>query len=449
MKILLFLPFLSIFWTSAVAQSPDEQNSMTKKMSLNDCMTYAVEHNTGVKKQELTNENYRQDRLNTTASLLPSINGEIAVQNNYGRGIDPETNTYVNTETFYNTYGIGSQMPVFAGLTNINTYRASKLMQKIGVEQLQIIKDNVALSTMQAFMSVVYYSASVEISKQQLQTSTKTLEQSKKMLSLGLKSAADVAQIESQVASNDLSLTQQQNELNNAILKLKEQMNFAIDEELCIDTCLSVDVVSAPSNITGIVDFALSNNPKIIQTNLNVNRSKIQYQVAVGKIFPSITVYAGYSTQYYNNELAGDLPNFKTQFKDNRGTYIGATLSIPIFNGLSRKTNLSKQRNNWRIAAHENEETKRTLQTEITQTALQMEGYGKEFVQASKKVEAAELAHRASIQKFEKGLISPIELQTSANDLLLAKSQQLNARLQHFIKGKMLKYYSGEALVKL
>lgn len=449
MKNLIFLPLLSIFCTAGLAQNIEGQTQLPQKMTLNGCISYAIAHNTGVKKQELKNNIYRQDRINAAASLLPSASGSIYVQNNYGRGVDPETNTYINTETFYNTYSVETSMPLFAGLSNINTYRASKLMQKAGVEQLKIQKDNVALNAMQAFMNVVYYSASVDIAQKQLATSSQTLAQSKKMLELGLKSAADVAQIETQVAGDDLTLTQQQNELNLAMLTLKEQMNYPIDSILSIDTCLSTKLSLAQNSINDVVSFALENNPKILQSGYNVNRAKMNYKIALGKMFPSISIYAGYQTQYYDIKTSSTVfPSFSDQIRDNRGTYVGAKLYIPIFSGLDRKTTLSKAKYNQKIAECENEEVKRALQTEITQTILQMEGYGKEYVQATKKVEAAELAHRASIQKFSKGLVSPIELQTTANELIRAKSQQLNARLQKFIKHKMVRYYNGESLVE-
>lgn len=42
-------------------------------------------------------------------------------------------------------------MPVFAGFTGINTIRAAKVMRLMGVEELQRVKDEVALNTMQAY----------------------------------------------------------------------------------------------------------------------------------------------------------------------------------------------------------------------------------------------------------------------------------------------------------
>lgn len=76
---------------------------------------------------------------------------------------------------------------------------------------------------------------------------------------------------------------------------------------------------------------------------------------------------------------------FRSQFRDNRGYYFSAQLNIPIFGGLSRRTRTNRARNNWRIAEQQRDQTLRALQSEIAQNYQQMLGYGKEFVQASKK----------------------------------------------------------------
>lgn len=438
MRRLLVIPIFLIQLAPCIRVAAQSNSTIT----LDSCIAYAIAHNTGVIKQELANSNYRQDNIRAVAALLPSISGDANAYTNYGRSIDPETNTYTNTENFSNRYSISANLAVFSGFTSINTVRTTRLMKMVGMERLQQIKDELALRTMQAFMDVVYLESSVAIAKEQLAASTLNLEKSQAMLKLGLKSAADVAQVEAQVASDDLLLTQQQNRLNLAMLSLKEQMNFPIDGDIHIDTSITSTRIIQP--LPNVLDFAMVNNPKIVASNLNLKRSRIDYSIAIGAVAPTIYLGAGYSTGFYKNtnSTATTTP-YAQQLNNNRGMYFGASISVPIFNGLHRKTNINRQRNLWRIAEQENEEVKRALQTEITQTMLQVEGYSKELIQATKKVEAASLAHRSSQQKFEKGLVGPIELQISANELLQAKSQQLNAKLQLFIKKRMMEYYGG------
>jgi outer membrane protein len=63
-------------------------------------MQYAVEHNTQVRRAALELDNYKASKLSAIGSFLPAASGNIGMQYNFGRAIDPETNTYTDVSTF-------------------------------------------------------------------------------------------------------------------------------------------------------------------------------------------------------------------------------------------------------------------------------------------------------------------------------------------------------------
>lgn len=320
------------------------------RMTLDECMAYAVEHSPVVRQQDYTNRNYRQDYIESVAALVPSVSGSVSATTSFGRSVDPETNTYTDVSNLSNNYGVSGQMPVFAGFTGINTIRAAKVMRLLGVEELQRVKDEVALNTMQAYFDVVYYTESVRLAREQLETSTGNLAKSRKLLELGLKSAADVAEQEAQCASDDYLLTQQENNLELARITLAETMNYPPDRPLGIETDLAIETPAGTAPFSDVVAYALDNNPKARSAGYNVRQSKLQYSVARGGFFPSVYVGGGYSTNFFMSLDDHSLYEpFKNQFRDNRGYYFSAQLNIPIFGGLSRRTRTNRARNNWRM----------------------------------------------------------------------------------------------------
>ena len=418
-------------------------------LSLEACMQYAVEHSPAVRRQDYTNRNYRQDYIESVAALVPSVSGSVGASTSFGRSVDPETNTYTDVSNFDNSYSVSGQMPLFAGLTGINTVRAARIMRLQGVEELQLARDEIALKTMQAYFDVVYYSGSVRLAREQLKTSTAELGKSRKLFELGLKSAADVAEVESQQASDDYLLTQQENNLALAEIALAEAMNYPADRPLRVDTTLEIETPAGVAPFGEVLDNALANNPRAVAARHDVRRSQLQFSVAKGNLYPSLYVGGGYSTNFFMNLDDRSLyPSFSNQFRDNRGFYVSAQLSIPIFGGLTRRTSVNRARNNWRIAEQNRTETLRTLQNEVAQAYQQMLGYGKEFVQASKKSDAARLAYEAVSGKYERGMVSALDLQTAADKLLEARSERLRARLQYIIKVRLVAYYNGEPLIR-
>ena len=443
MKKILFTSILSIgLALTATAQE--------KRWTMDECMHYAVENSPKVKKQAYTSDSYKAELNSAVASFFPSMSARVGAQYSYGRSIDPETNVYNNTSTFNNPYELSVSIPVFNGGQLINQWRMAKANRQLGMNDVQKEKDDLAINTMQAFMDVVYYQGTVKLAAEQLEENSRILYKTQRQEELGLKGKADVAQIVAQVAANDYNLTHQQNLLNTAILTLKQHMNYPSDMELDVDTMLLEQSYAAMmESVDEIFDYASENNPTALQARLQLKSSKMQYLMAKGRMLPSISFSAGVSTNYYENLKAENGPAaFSDQFKNNRGEYLGFTLSFPLFDGLSRLTNLRKARNNMRIAQEQETEVLRQLQTAIEQAVLDREGYAKETIQMQKKAEADEIAYQVTFRKFEEGLMSPIDLQTSANTLLLSKADLLQRKLMYLMKCKLVDYYKGKPLIE-
>ena len=131
MKRFLLILLLSIYWTLAAAQGPlpdvpepvptadtaaadsvSGTSAAPVRMTLNDCMAYAVEHSPAVRRQDYTNRNYRQDYIESVASLVPSLSGTVGASTSFGRSVDPETNTYTDVSNLSNNYSVSGQMPL-------------------------------------------------------------------------------------------------------------------------------------------------------------------------------------------------------------------------------------------------------------------------------------------------------------------------------------------------
>ena len=419
MKQILLTTVLSLsFATATVAQE--------KLWTLDECMRYAVENSPSVKKQVYTSDTYKAERNAAVASFFPAASAKVGAQYSFGRSIDPATNTYENTSTFNNNYGLDAS-----------------------INDIQKAKDDLAMKTMQAYMDVVYYKGTIRMAAEKLEESNRTLYKTRRQEELGLKGKADVAQFEAQVAADDYTLTHQQNLFNTALLTLRECMNYPSDLELEVDTLLpDINYVPEVENVAEIFAYASGNNPTALQAEYQLTQSKYQYRIYKGKLLPSIYLNAGISTSYFENLKSDNAPEgFKDQFKNNRGEYVSFSLSFPLFDGLSRLTNARRYRNNMRIARETRTEVFRQLQTAVEQSVLDREGYAKEAIQMDKKVKSDELAYRVTLRKYEEGLMSTLDVQTSANTLLESKANLLQKRLMYLLKSKLVDYYKGKPLI--
>ncbi len=440
-KILLYT---TLFWGLAAIVTAQE-----KLWTMEECMRYAVENSPSVKKQIYAADTYKAEYVSSIGSFFPSLEAGVSAQYNYGRAIDPATNTYANTTTFNNYYEGYASLPIFNGGQLINQWRLAKSNRQMGMNDVQKEKDDLALNTLVAYVDVVYYEGTVQFAAEKLEETNRILYKTKREEELGLKGKAEVAQIEAQAAGDDYSLTRQQNLYNTALLKLKELMNFPYDEELNIDTtALVTDYLFTQESVHDIFLYAQENNPTALQAEYQLKASKLNLLIQKGKLFPRISFSAGINTSYFENLKAETAPvAFREQFKNNRGEYFNFSLRVPLFNGLSKLTEVRRARNDMRIAAEQQTEVLRQLQTAIEQSLLDREGYAKESIQMEKKLMSDEIAYQVTLRKFEEGLMSSLDLQTSSNTLIESKANLLQRKLMYLLKCKQVDYYKGKPLV--
>lgn len=440
MKTALLTLAVSILLTPLYAQ---------EKMTLEACMKYAIEHSTSVQQQEIALEDARQNYIGAVASAMPSINASTGGTMNYGRSIDPETNTYTTTSTFNNSYSLSGSLTVFNGLSTINTIKATKVMRAMGVEELQLARDQIAMNTMSAYFDVVYYYGTVEIAQEQLMTSQLELKQVQEQYELDLKAPADVAEVEAQVANYDYLLTEQQSNLELALIELRKVMNYPQEEPLEIDTEVDIEGMLITETLEEVLSYALVYNPQIRSKEMNSRYYELNYASTKGRYLPSISLSGGFSTNYFVNvDSPGNYAKYFNQLRNNRGYYVGMSMSIPIFSGLSRRVAKHRAKLQYDNAILAHTEQRRTLESEVAKTYQEMQNFGKQYIMSQKKVQANDLAYRSVSQKFAEGMVTAIDLQTASNNLLQARSDLLHARLQYIIKCRMVGYYNGIPLIR-
>ena len=213
-----------------VAVSTHAQDAWTVQQ----CMRYAVAHNHEVRQAELELDNYKASRMSAIGRFLPEVDAGIGAQYNFGRAIDPETNGYTNVSTFYNGYSVQASLPVFDGFGRLHALRAAKAGVLMGREALRQQQDQTALNVLQAFVNVVYYEEMVKMAAEKAEETTLLLRQTRLLEEVGRKSAADVAQVESQQAEANYELTRQQNLLSSARLSLIKDMGLPFSDTLSL-----------------------------------------------------------------------------------------------------------------------------------------------------------------------------------------------------------------------
>ena len=411
-------------------------------MTLHDGMEYAVSNSTKMRIQEAAIGDAQIDRRDAALKLFtPYINAQSYAYYNFGRSIDPKTNTYFNTTSFHNNYGVNAGYDLFNGFEAVNNLKISKTGMLIAESQEKQVEADICLAVMEAYYNVVYYKRLCDVYEEQVATADASLKKARRQEELGQKGHADVVQMEAELADRQYDLTNTYNMYRDQKMVLADLMFWPLDEDLNIDTSMpewQVEPVAADA----VVDYALDNNPSVQIASWQQLNAKRELNTAQWQVLPTVGVYAGWSTSYFTYPGSSSTP-FIEQFRNNGGEYVELSVSIPIWNRLSKQSTISRKRHAFEKATAEYDQKRRDVESEVRRAIQDRDGAMTAFLQAQRRAEVQDEAYTLHLKKLEQGLISPLAFQTAHSNYLRAQADEMNSLFKYLIKQAVVKYYSG------
>ncbi len=441
MLCILLLPFSG---TEAIAQSD-------RVYTLKECMEFALANSADM---EVQRANIDDDRIARRDAILnaftPSVDAQGNVYSNFGRTIDPETNTYVSTTSFNNAFGVSAGITLFNGFQAVNNMRIAKTAQIMGLSEERQAADKICLATIEAYYNVVYYTQLADILKTQVENAEDALHLARRQEELGQKGYADVVQLDADLADRKYEWIQAVNKMKDAYVTLQDVMFWPAGDTLVIDVSFADEgnadqTVDEPCSLDRLTETAIASVPEVAIAKGNMQNAAYELKTAKWQLAPSLNLYGGWSTSYYTYPgQAGYVPTpYWEQFRNNGGEYIQLTLRIPIFGRLAKYSNISRKKNELRRMSAEYEKTLRNIESEVKRAVQDRDGASLAYLQAERRSAVQEEAFELNRKKFEQGLISSIEYQTASGNYLKAKAERLNALLQYRLKKKIVAYYGG------
>ena len=424
----------------------------TATMNLKDCMRYAVEHSTKMRIQQADNRDAQIDRRDAILdAFTPQVSGNTYAYYNFGRSIDPETNTYSLTTSFHNGYSLSAGIYLFNGFQAVNNLKITKTAQEMGLTKERQLEDQICLATMEAYCNVLYFTEMEKALQAQMTTAEKALQLAQKQEELGQKSHADVVQMQSDLAERQYQLTTCHNNLNNALITLKDVMFWPIEEPLKVSDVVMqrLPLVVQGAEAEALIDQAKLRMPEIALAEGALKNARLALKTARWQMLPTLALYGGWSSSYFTYPgKDGYVPTpYFDQIKNNRGEYVQLSMSIPIYDRLSKHSNIAKRKNALDRAEADYEQTLQAVEAEVRRAIADRDGTADAMRQAETRAALQQEAFALNGKRFEQGLISSIEYQTASNNYLNALAEQLNARLQYFIKNSVVNYYKGVSYI--
>ncbi len=419
--------------------------SQQKVWSLEECVKYAIDHNITIKQQVILTK-VQQNSLDLAKfQLLPSLNGQASYSVSSGRALDQSTYTFVNKTLQSDYFYIGGQMPIFNGLQNYNNIQKNKYLVLSSQQDLQNISDNIALNVALAYLQILLNKELVAANENQLNITSQQIQKTQKLVDAGSVAKGNLLQIQAQAAQEELSLITQKNLLESSVLILTQFLELQTPAGFeIVAPEINVDPNAIVSgNIDDIFAIAQKNRPEVKSSEMKLTASEYSLKMAKGGRSPQLSLNYSYNARYSNpSNLPGD-QSFVGQLKTSKSPGVGLTLNIPIVNGWQVNKNISNSKLSVESNEYNLEGTKKQLYKSIQQAYTDAVASLKKFNVSIKAIASTEESFRYTEQKFNVGMVTPVDYNAAKTQLLKAQSDMAQAKYEFVFKTKVLDFYKG------
>ena len=445
-NIIILITAMGFFSLTAYAQ--------TKKWTLQECIDYAVENNIALRQSRNAHLAGLEDTYQAKAAMFPSLNAS-ASQGITNRPFSESGNSTVIGSDVYSTskatswsgnYGLNAGMTLFSGGSLRTALKQSRLQNSADSLSVEENTNDVAISIVKAYMQCLYASEAVKVSESTAEASKAQLDRAVELKKAGEVSKVDVAQLESQHASDLFQITSAKATLDNYRLQLKQLLELGVSDEIELEepTDDEAGILRLLPAKEEVYANALESMPEIKKAGLNVQAADLSIRQAKSAYSPTLSATASIGT----TNVSGVSGTFGSQLEKNFNESIGLSLQIPILQGRKAKTAVNKAKIEAENSRLEQMSAEKALLKEVEDTYLEAVSAQSKYTSAKEQAKYAEQSYELTAEQFNIGMKNTVELITAQNNLLNARVQLLQSKYTALMNNALLDIYQGNYKIK-
>lgn len=445
------------------------------------CVQYALTHNISIKRDSLNARLSRYTLQQSQLSQLPSFNVNGSYGKNLGRSINPATNQFVDAGyNFANISGNGNLL-LFGWMQVRNSIARNRYLLDAALANLDQLKDDISVNVATAFLTALLAKEQVNVSTNQVRLTHEQYKQTKAFADAGRLPELNVAQLESQLATDSANLVNSISNYNSAILDLKALLNVDLSIPFDLQTPrvsereqMNVSVMQPEE----IFKEAKDHFGSIKGSRLRVKSAEKGLAAAKGGLYPQLSVgyqvgtsfasnYSNYSSVAdgvrpvgYTDSISGNIytvyaPTYKTvttpisfntQFDNNFRQSVFLGVNVPLFNGWQGQYGVRQARINLEQMRLEEYNAELTLKQKVYKAHNEAINAIQKYNAAKRAEEAASRALEYAGKRYDLGLTSTVDLLVTKNQQFAAASNLVSAKYELIFKLKVIDYYLGKEL---
>lgn len=455
-----------------------------EKWDLRRCVEYAIAHNVSVKQADVQ---ARLGKLTLNQSKLqrwPSANFQNSNGFQFGRSIDPATNSFTTDQVTFSQFGLSTSVTLFNFNSQKNTILGNEFDQKALETAVASLGNDISLNIAAVYLQALLAREQINISIVQINQTREQLINTRKLVDAGSLPELNAAELEAQLARDSSTYIAAFTTYQGNLLSLKAFMNLDPSVPFELDTPPVERIPVEPladMQPESVYLLAVANMPQQKVNNLRLQAFEKYAKAARGNMYPSIGAFGNLNSAYssafkslpkganipivipigYTGSGSATNPNVFTERLIPSGTQeatfgrqldynfrqsIGVSLTVPIFNGGQARTAWQRSKLNYENqqlqVEKDNQSLKQNIYTAYNSALAAFQRY-----QASvKSVQTAEYSYDLSKKRYDAGLLRTIDLITNQSNLFRARLERISNQYDYVFRMKVLEFYKGQGI---
>lgn len=414
-------------------QAPAQE---VQSLTLEDCISYAIENNEQLKIKALDKEIADAEVRKTVAIGLPQANVDAGLNYNF----EPQK-SLIDISTFDPSVPAGTEQQVsfqqaydgniglsvnqllfdgsyFVGLQAARTYRELSTKEHIKT------KIDIVEAVSKAYYNALIADEQLELLEKNIARLDSLLAETNEMFLAGFVEKVDVDRIRVNYNNLRVELTKSRQLSDISKKLLKFQMGMNLGQPIQLSERLEEVEVVAPLMTRDNFDYASRIEYSQLQTNkslafLDMKNNKVQY-------LPKLYARLGYGWNTATSD-GGQLFN-SSRWLDNGA--VGVTATIPIFDGFLKSNKIQQNKLQVRQIENQMNYVQKSIDLEIEQSQITLNSQLETLDVQEQNVELAQDVYDISKTKYQEGVGSNLEVINADTALKEAQTNYLNALYQ-------------------
>lgn len=436
---------LSLF---SFAPAHGQQAIPAQVLSLQQCIDWAQSRNLNIRRAEVDSLSGLLSVRSAQSQYLPTAGISVSQDLSLGRSTDKNGVLQDRSSTGTSLFA-GASFDLFTGLRRPAAVRAAQLDLQAATARLEQARQDLSLQVVQLYYNVLYCGDYLQATEAQIALTCQLVEKAEAMLKSGKWSQSRLAELQTQLAQEELNKVEAENNLLLARFDLMQLLEWPSDQpELEIERPRSEELLLDARNLLlsqqDWEGVAVHNSPALRAARWRSESAEQQKSMARSGYFPSLSLQLGYNNAYIyllDKDLRSFNLPFTEQFRSNGRYSVGLSLRIPLFDRFDTSHSVQRADHQRTLAELDRLQIERKLTREVRLAYLNAAAAERKIAAASTAGKQAALALTYAQSGMEAGRISSYDYAQAKTKQLLSTMEELRAKYDFIYKVQLLRFY--------